>query len=412
MMLALLIALSQDVLDANASDQPRAHDIARSTKNGDIVVAWANKAGDVQVRRFSAQSAWDAPVVVGSGAKEVSLAYGSDTWLVVWSTGDEVDARLLDANGAPAGSAFRVSDVAAAGDDTAPEAAWNAGKWLVVWSHTNMPLAQGRARFTASFDINDDVRGRFVTPSGAGAASFPIAEDALDSKNPSVAAAGDGFLTSWQEHPGKNRSPRVWGAPVSATGEVGLAAPYGIGTGANQVRPQVSSRADGESMMVWGAEGAVGARRVQTDGKYAGKAVRIPNSDGGTPSIVHVPERGQYLVVYERGTEQGGLDVYGMWVDERTGESRGVDRLMRSRDHEHHGRAAMRPNGEPLTVAASTSGPETKLVVTYETYKGVDNSNHGTSKTCGGSATGPAGAPCTMIALAVVLALGLARRIA
>ncbi len=432
-----LPASAQDVLDPQGPAEPRGHDVVRNPRTGDCVVAWISGSGTsrtVTARRYGSNGQWSDAVTVDSFAgtvQEIAISCGlvsetEERYLVVWRDtrggADEIYGRILDRSLAPVGSSFRVSDFGDSGADAAPDAAWNRDRWLVVWAHTNPVQEIGRSQFSRHFEVNDDIAGRFVTTSGMPAGSFRVTDEAIDTKNPAVAAQGDAFFSCWQEHPGPQRPPRVWGAPIAMNGTVGLVAPYGTGTGANQVRPRLATKPDGTAMMVWSvqtADGrtgelsstAVGTRRVQGDGRYAAPAQALDTGARGTPSIIFFPERGQYLVVYEVvSSVSTSIDVKGRFIDAQTGELKSIVKLLNYGDlDEKSPRVAPQPNGQPLTVAQrGQTGENRELVVSYSGEDSKNNDN-GNQSVCG-FAAGAVSVPWALVLLALLSIGGLCRR--
>jgi hypothetical protein len=146
-----------------------------------------------------------------------AVAAGGTDFLVTWqdhrneaSPGTNADTEIytgrVDRNGSVLdGSGLRLPGSNDGGVDVTPDVAWNGSRYLVVWE--------------ADFLTNNDVRGQFVTPGGAGSTTNAIAfpEASRVTFDPAVASNGNGFLVVWQQGTSDPATADVRGARVPNT---------------------------------------------------------------------------------------------------------------------------------------------------------------------------------------------------
>ncbi|MBN2114563.1 MAG: hypothetical protein JW785_10615 [Acidimicrobiia bacterium] len=235
-----------------------------------------------------------------------AVAYGTTAgrYLVVWedwrkrySRGWEIYGRLLRADGAPLGPAFRISGPVDLGDDRTPAVAWNAarGEFFVVW--------QG----------GGDIAGRRVAADGTllGRQQIISLWDS-EENSPALAwnAAENEYLVVWRD--ARYHGARGWeiyGRRVDATGrprgrELRLSGPACV---SHDYAPAVVWNAlRDEYFVAWqGVE--VFARRVAANGARLGPTLRV-----NAPAAV-LPEDGVAGLAWNSAADEYLV----VWVDHR-----------------------------------------------------------------------------------------------
>lgn len=151
-------------------------------------------------------------------------------YLVVWgdarneaTRGKDIYGRLLDEDGTPIGSDFRISGHRATADEWWPAVAWNSrvDEYLVVWTDFRSDATRGSQVYGRRVAADGTRVGSDFRISGLGATE--------DEGNPKVVWSGtDEYLVVWRD--GRDRPTRgedIYGRRVSAAG-VPLAADFRI----------------------------------------------------------------------------------------------------------------------------------------------------------------------------------------
>jgi MYXO-CTERM domain-containing protein len=239
--------------------------------------------------------------------QEVQVAFGTTTYLVVWSTHTDYSAdikgRLVDKNGAGVGAAFTICS--STGGQTLPRLAFDGTNYLVVWEDRR------------SFSI--DIYGSRVSATGTVLDPNGIAITTIigDQTWPSVAFDGTNYLVAWQSS--TSTSNDVVAARVDPNGT--LLDPAGIPVSATSASTDVEPRVafDGQSFLIlwshyvsaFGATYDVWANRVSSAGAALdGTGAPVSAAAGQQRKPWPVCGSAGCLAVWEDG-RGGSVDVYG-----------------------------------------------------------------------------------------------------
>jgi hypothetical protein len=258
-------------------------------------------------------------------------------YLVVWedwrdyggaARGIDIYGRLIDANGAPSGSAFRISGPADVYDDQAPAVAWDEDRneYLVVW------------RRWADAYAFDEIYGQRIQGGGGFAGpSFRISGPAAigrDVSNPALAynPVHGQYLVVYElywELDDVICGQRVGGNGTLFGSEFRIGGNLAVDTDSPQV---VFNATRQEYLVVWddNRNGQnrgwdVYARRVDADGTRLDKDLRISGAgaveNDWAPVVAWNSAQDEYLVLWndERNWEWRSTDIYGVRLDGSNG---------------------------------------------------------------------------------------------
>ncbi len=226
---------------------------ARGGTGQDLYGARVSKAGVVL---------GSAPIVISAAAGDqvaAAVAFDGTNHLVVWqdsrgSTGRDIycarvspDGTVLDPGGIPVSTALE--------HQVEPAVAFDGTSYLVVWEDRRTGFG--------------DVRGARVSPGGTIlAADLVISGAALHQTQPAVACASGACLVAWRD--GRAGGPDVYGARVTGTSVLDPAGLPLSRAGSSQGRPAIASDGTGY-LVVWNdtrsGNGDVYGARVSADGQ-------------------------------------------------------------------------------------------------------------------------------------------------
>jgi hypothetical protein len=272
-------------------------------------IRWPDEVRDVPAPQAAAGAQTVNSTTAGDQQAPAVAMPAAGTALAFWQApaadGLGIVARLLDADGTPAGAEMAV-ETRPAGDQAAPSAAAGGGQAVVVWRTGADPDPGIAAR---RFDD-------LAQPHGMEAAVnlTPSAPDA----RPAVAVAGDGsFLVAWEGAADVGagtgtaillRSFNDQGFAVS--GEIAVH-PAGA---SQRSRPALTASPDGTYLVAWedddGAGRGIFGRRFDATGTALGPIQRLhrhTTGDQRNPAVATDPE-GRFVVVWyeEEGIEGSG----------------------------------------------------------------------------------------------------------
>lgn len=211
---------------------------------------------------------------IGVAAENPAIAAGSNGFLVAWEAdgdgtdGTDVFGLVLDAKGAPVGSAMRLNS-GAAGDQHSPAVAWDGtgGQYLVVWHGPNGEPLEHRV-FGQMVGAGGSLLGpELQVSSGDGERAHAL---------PEVASADGGFLVAWLLWKGDFQTA-VAGVRLDSTGNP-AGEPFRISEIQTSSRTLAMAAApDGDGYLVsW--EGF-------TDGDLGISARHVPAGDPDVPQV-------------------------------------------------------------------------------------------------------------------------------
>ncbi|MDY7095973.1 MAG: hypothetical protein SX243_23610 [Acidobacteriota bacterium] len=228
-------------------------------------------------------------------------------WQAPAADGLGIVARLLDADGTPAGAEIPV-ETRPAGDQAAPDASAGGGQAVVVWRTGADPEPGIAARRV------DDLG----QPQGSERAVNLTPADA--SARPAVAVAGDGsFLVAWAAAAGATADDGSEGTGTAILLRPFAANGFALGgektvhpAGASQrSRPALTASPDGTYLVVWedddGAGRGIFGRRFDATGTALGPVQRMHRHTAGdqrNPAVATDPE-GRFVVIWY---EEEGID--------------------------------------------------------------------------------------------------------
>ena len=245
------------------------------------------------------------------GAPAVAYSGNSGNFLVVWEEvnpeGDwDVLGRLYESNGTAASDVLEIA-VGTSGQRK-PAVAWGDDTWLVVWEH-----------LVTAEPLSNDLRARRLGDDGTvSRLELVIASGGADESAPAVAWGGSRFLVAWQEAAADEYD--IAARTVASTGDLGSPATL-ANWEYDQIRPSLAySPEDGSFLVVWedhhwgwGEDWDIYARRVNAEGSVVGGLVGISWEGGGprtAPAVAYDSGNAEYQVVWEYDAIGRNRDLY------------------------------------------------------------------------------------------------------
>jgi hypothetical protein len=246
-------------------------------------------------------------------------ALGSSGYVVVWESQDQdgngegVYARLLDSNGVPAGTEFRVNSTTAGSQDTADVAATSSGDFVVVWESFGQ-------------DGNSDgVFGQRLSSTGTPIGTeFPVNSTTASSQDdPEVACDGAGnFAVVWESGGGQDGSSTgIFGQRFSSTGApIGTEFQANTTTIGSQSDPAIDMQSSGNFVVIWSSTTGDGdgtgmfGQRFSAAAAKVGTEFHINTYTTGSQDEADVAMHsdGSFVALWESTGQDGDADgVYG-----------------------------------------------------------------------------------------------------
>ena len=259
---------------------------------------------DIRISGPGATSHETAPAIVWNAAR--------NEYLVVWgddrnpSRGRDIWGRLLDGEGQPISSDFRISGNNATGSEYSPAVAWNPVKdqYLVVWEDGRNPANFGI--YARRVSALGQVVGGEIQVTGAGATGWDSAPDVAASSS-----AGE-YLVVWEDERNylAGKGYDIYGRRVSTEGQkLGLDTRINKVQTSNQQSPAIAwNDLALQYLVVWQdtrnyavTEEDVYGRLVQANGTRVGGDIRVTSAAHSqyAPAVACNPNIGGYLVVWE-----------------------------------------------------------------------------------------------------------------
>ncbi|MBA4388953.1 MAG: hypothetical protein C0404_13305 [Verrucomicrobia bacterium] len=229
----------------------------------------------------------------GELRRDPDVAFGADSWLVVWQDGWSGlggDSKILGARIAPDGKILDAAPIVVSAGKAIrerPRVAFGNKTFLVVWQEFN--------------GEDYDIRAVRVSSEGKplDAEAIAVVSGVHNQSRPAVASDGDGFLVVWQDFRG-GKNYEIFGARVSADGKLPDGAmPVAMGSAGHT--PSVAF-SGGEYLVTIPGTTMVGLR-VSREGKPLGavKASGPGGREGGPPAVAGAADG--FLVVASRSPE-------------------------------------------------------------------------------------------------------------
>ena len=328
------VALPEDVIAlAGSSPKDQQFPAVGGLHHGvGFIAAWQEEEADgrdtgIVWRRFDRDGRPEgAAVVVNTHAADAqdapSVVIGpDDRFLVTWDSlfqdggGWGVFAQLFDRKGRPIREELQVNQRTKHNQDNSAAAAFEDGRFLVVWQ-------------TQSEDAtHTDIRGRAITVDGRPAGdAFPLNENPTgDQKNPAVAALhGDRYLAVWASLGADGDDYGIIGRICSLAG--GCAPERILNTHARGTQhwPEVAALRGGQHVVTWSSEGQDGdgfgvfARIFGPDGDPSGGEFQVNSRTEGNQWVANVAtlSRGGFVVLWmDQGADGDGYGISGQLFD-------------------------------------------------------------------------------------------------
>jgi hypothetical protein len=327
----------------------------------------------------------------GEGAPDLACDHDSDVCLVVWADdrgagtgrGEDIYARLVGADGFPAGAAWRISGAAATGDERCPAVAFagadawgeSDGKYLVVWQDDR----------NGDWDIYAQL---LWADNGT-----PIVEDlrvsdtAFDDLCGDVTYSGatNQFFVVWEDHRRPARGADIYGRLVNAWdgalagASIRLSGPAAT---ADETHPAVTWANDdasgapvGQFLAVWedgrdygeGRQIDTYGQRVSAAASLLGANFRISGASATQserdPAVAWSGTTNQFLVVWwdERGPDESSDDVFGRVVQADGARAGAPKRIARAAE------------GNPPLPGVAWSGEAARFLVVWQDWRNADD---------------------------------------
>ncbi len=178
-------------------------------------------------------------ILISSSAYNLSLAYGSSSYLVVWDGGGS--SAIYGARVTPAGvvqDSTPITITTATGAYN-PAVAYGGSQFLVAWEDS---------RGTTGKDIyasRVSVSGTVLDPSGVA-----VSTSAENQSEPAVASSGSGFLVAWRDYRSDTYGD-IYAARVTSAGAVQDSGGIGICTVSGVAQKPQVSYGGGDYFVVW-----------------------------------------------------------------------------------------------------------------------------------------------------------------
>lgn len=308
-----------NTVTASFQAQPR----ATGTSDGGFVIVWTSPDADsfgVFAQRYDA--AGDA---VGGkfrlNADEAStqfqpniVALPGGGFLAVWTSteaglaGNEIRARMFDADGDPVGAEFGVNTTPDGGQYEPVVTVLSDGGFVIAWTADGQ--VNGLDVFARRFDADGDpVGGEFQVNSTT---------DSFEDRPKIAALSSGGFVVVWQANGQDGDGQGVFAQQYDADG-IPLGGEFQVNTTtrSNQSSPSITALADGGFMVTWaslagGAETGVFAQRYDAAGARVGTEFQVASdSPAGSTGTAIVGLAGGGLAIAWSAQGQDG-DSFGV----------------------------------------------------------------------------------------------------
>jgi Ca2+-binding RTX toxin-like protein len=222
-------------------------------------------------------------------------------WIAAADGTPDLEARMFSATGAPLGDAFIIGSSATAASGNPVLTALAGGGFVAVW--------------TGDLAGNPAIRGRLFAADGAAGDEFAVAgTDPGAETFPTVAALpGGGFAVAWQQPAADlDIRLRVFDSAALPTGPDVVVNTLQLGAQAN---PAMSVLADGSIIVVWqsleNGDLCLRARHLNAAGTpLADDFVISASADGqSTPAVAALPDGG-FIVAWEEAVGGDFFDVF------------------------------------------------------------------------------------------------------
>ncbi len=268
----------------NSQDNPAVASLA----DGRFIVTWQSDEGatsnDIRARIFNADGSVVGPDFVintttaNSQSVPVVSALADGRFIVTWqsdegvATGNDIRARIFNADGSAAASDFVVNTTTANGQGTPAIGALADGRFIVTWE-SNEGAATG-----------SDIRARVFKADGTAAGSdFIVNSTTANTQNVSaITALADGrLIATWTSDEGAATGSDIRARIINADGSA-VGADFIVNSTAvnTQRNPAIASLADGRLVITWQSdEGTRDVRATILDPKIF---IGTSSSDGWT----------------------------------------------------------------------------------------------------------------------------------
>jgi hypothetical protein len=299
--------------------------------SGNFMVVWqqytdAVDGWDVFGRRYDAAgSPLESPVRVHSSGIGCQMAPAiaadrSGVYTIAWhgcasaacSGPERVMFRRFPASGSP-GAAEAAVDTAPTGIQRNPAVAASSqtgGEFLVAWQ------GRGDAADTSGWGVF----ARAYTSAGSPAGATVLVNQATSGSqhSPGVTfsiASTPGFVVAWQSQGQDASGAGVYRRRFGLTGAaIGSEAVVNVVTSGSQRRPQVSSDASGNAVVLWESQSLIGqssvwSRRFRADGTAVGGEVSVSSAALDRGPAVASGLDGDFLAAWARTAPDGEIDL-------------------------------------------------------------------------------------------------------
>jgi len=283
---------------------------------GNWIVVWRTSSNDtIAGRRFTSAGVplGDEFTVTSLSSSRPALAVGpAGSFLVVWSNGSDVFARLLDAGATPQGGDFRVNTFTTSTQAYPDVAAGGDGSFVVTWQSGNSQDGDGEGVFAQRYDATG-------VPLGG---EFQVNSHTTNRQryaSVTADAAGD-FVVVWQSQYQDGDRAGGFGQRYDSAG-----VPQGgeflvnTTTAGAQSLPKVGGGPAGDFIVAWnhgntslGGDLSIRARRFDAAGAPLGADFEVAGPAGDLVPIlprVGMDASGGILIAWARRRETGGAPL-------------------------------------------------------------------------------------------------------
>ncbi|MFO7650436.1 MAG: T9SS type A sorting domain-containing protein [bacterium] len=282
------------------------------------LIVWDDDRDEQHTRTYAARLGPDGTVLEPNGFAVAvtynwqdtpAAAYDGTNWLVTWADLREGGWDIRGIRVGPSGypiDAASFSICSAAGDQVAPDVAFDGLNYLVVWQDHRVPAAP-------------DIYAARVTPTGAvlDPDGFVVCDDGGEQTNPAVAFGNGNHVVVFQDDRRVNDWDNIYAVRVSTGALVLDTIGYPVDTAEHwQVRPRIEFGGTG-FLVVWedhrpGLDGDIYACRLGLDGAVLdtvadGLMVSDAPGDDGRPDVAF--DGANYVVVWQSEGGDGTPDI-------------------------------------------------------------------------------------------------------
>ena len=232
-----------------------------------------------------------------------------DTFVIVWSNGNDILGHLYAADGTPDGSQITISNAAGNQRWPAVDTYFN-GRFVVTWQSDG--------------DGDQDIYARIFKKDGSPVSPQEVKVNSTDNGDETIPVVGaydveGNFVVAWEGTDANGKG--VFAQFYNKNGmTVGAEKIINVKLAGNQTDPQIRVLSNGDGVIVWrGSDAHVWARKYDANGEALTDSEEIVHNhavdhEQAAPAAARVGDAG-YVVAWESSDAQGDIDVVARLFD-------------------------------------------------------------------------------------------------